>query len=306
MANQLTKSFPAFSMVCPCCGQAGSFRNNHCTGCGARQVDEPLAKPDLLLPRLGGALLALSTALSGVVIFLLVWIFGNDMKVGRVLMVWVFGDSLKFTRDMIRIDPRLPYYNIFSYDAYRLAFYLSAVVIPLALLAAWQARRTQRLIHAQPAQFGGRRTASAAYALSLGLVLLFGAAAISSIPRAIENGRAKRVAATRATLYQLGRLLREYNEAYGRYPDDLAELQAFSGEQIPQLDYWEKQIIYSPAAFVASRDSAPGFSDYKLISAGPDGIAGTADDIILQDGLILSSSGDDGPSGLSVPDRIPK
>lgn len=293
-------------MVCPCCGQAEAFTEDHCSACGARQVDAPLAQPDVLLPRLGNSLLALAVALLAVVVFVLAWLFNNDLKVLRVLTVWVFGDSLKLTRDLLSLDPKLPYYRIFSYDAYRLAFYLFAAVIPLGLLSAWLARRARRLIQQQPTRFGGLKLANAALALALLMTVAFSAITISSIPRAIENGRAKRAAATRATMYQLGRLLHEYNETFGRYPDDLAELQAFSEEQIPQLDYWEKQIVYAPAAFVASRDSAPGFSDYRLISAGPDGVAGTPDDIVLQDGIIVSSAGDDSLPGLSGSDKLPK
>lgn len=306
MTNHLTKGTPGSSMVCPCCGKAESFTDRHCPACGARQVDEPLARPDVRLPGLGNSLLALTVALISVAVFLVAWLFNNDMKVLRVLLVWVFGDGLKFTRDLLSLDPKLPYYRIFTWDAYRLAFYLSAVVIPLGLLSAWLARRARRLIQHQPALFGGLKLANAAFVLAMLMTVSFSAITISSIPRAIENGRAKHAAATRATMYQIGRLLHEYNETFGRYPDDLAELQAFSQEQIPQLDYWEKQIVYSPAAFVASRDSAPGFSDYRLISAGPDGVTGTADDIVLQDGVIVSSAGEDSIPGLSGSDKPSK
>jgi hypothetical protein len=304
--TRIRQSPPRLPGICPCCGQTESFNGQACQACGARQVSEPLARPDVLLPGLSRMILSLTTALTAVGIYLMVWLFGNDMKALRVLMVWVFGDQLKFTRELLRYDPKLPYYNIFSYDAWRLAFYLSVVVIPLALLSVWLARRAQRLIRERPAQYGGRRMTNATLAFATTLALIFTTVVITSLPRALEDRQARQAAATRATLYQLGHRLREYNEAYGRYPRDLAELEQFSRATLPQTDYWEKPIIYSPAAFIASRGTAPGFSDYKLISAGPDGLSGTADDIILQDGVILSTSDNDFSPGMPVPDKPAK
>lgn len=269
-----------------------TFNNACCQACGARQVNEPLAPPDVLLPRIGQALTALGMALLPVVVFLLSWLFGNDMKVGRVLLVWLFGDSLKATRNLLSVDPKLPYYNIFSYDAYRQAFYLSLVVIPLALLGIWLARRARRLIQTEPIRFSGRRMADAALMLSVTMMVVFSGVVISSVPRVIENYHARRAAATRATMYHVADLLHRYNEFYGRYPEDLIELQDFSNEPVSQLDYWQRKVVYAPAALVASRELAQGFSDYKLISAGADGVPGTADDIVLQDGVIVSSQAD--------------
>src|SRR5581483_11862852 len=112
----------------------------------------------------------------------------------------------------------------------------------------------------------------------------------------IEQGREKHAAATRASMYQIGRVLREFNNTYGRYPEDRAELQAFSREPLPQLDYWENQISYTP-----------GFSDYKLVSPGPDGLLGTADDIVLQDGVIVSPGAEsDLWFGFSAPEKSQK
>ncbi|HZS08947.1 MAG TPA: hypothetical protein VFD58_29190 [Blastocatellia bacterium] len=307
MTNKLQRGTPKAAMVCPCCGEAGSLEKAVCPACGARRVAEPLARPDALLPSLGGSLAALGASLAVIMAFLMAWVFGNDLKVGRVFVVWLFGDGLKVTREMLQLDPKLPYYNIFSYDAYRLASYLAVVMIPLSLLGVWLARRARRRIAADPVRFGGRRIANASMALSTMLTLAFSAAVISSIPRAIEQGREKHAAATRASMYQIGRVLREFNNTYGRYPEDRAELQAFSREPLPQLDYWENQISYTPGALVASRGSAPGFSDYKLVSPGPDGLLGTADDIVLQDGVIVSPGAEsDLWFGFSAPEKSQK
>lgn len=222
-----------------------------------------------------------------IIVFLMAWVFSNDMKVGRVLMVQVFGDNLKVTRNLLQLDPLLPYYRIFTFDAYRLAFYLSAVTLPLSLVALWLSQRARRQIRNRPAQFGGIRLANTALALSVILTMAFSAAVITSIPRAIERGREKHAAATRASMLQIGRVLRNYNDQFGRYPDNLEELQEFTREPLPQMDYWEKQLIYAPGALVASRETASGFSDYRMISAGPDEIIGTPDDIVMQDGMIV-------------------
>ncbi len=294
-------------MSCPCCGQATTPDQNICAVCGARRVAEPLAKPDLRLPALGKAMTAFSLALVVVVIFLMAWFFGNDMKVGRVLLVQVFGDSLKVTRELRQLDPLLPFYRIFSFDAYRLAFYLSAVTLPLSLCAVWLSQRARRLIRARPAQFGGLRLANASLALSVSLTVAFSAAVITSIPRALERSREKHAAATRASMLQIGRVLRNYNDQFGRYPENLEELQAFTREPLPQLDYWEKPLLYAPGALVASRETASGFSDYRMISAGPDGIIGTPDDLVMQDGMIVSVAAESElPSILPISDKPQK
>jgi hypothetical protein len=303
MTNNTRNSAPgilAISLICPCCGQKTVSDQKSCAVCHAQRVDT-------LLPGLGNSITALCLVIGIVIIFLMAWIFGNDMKVGRVLLVEAFGDSLKVTRAMLRLDPMLPYYRIFSFDAYRLAFYLSAVTLPLSILAIWLSQRARRLIRNSPAQFGGIRLATASLALSLLLTIAFSTALITSIPRAIERGREKHAAATRASLLQLGRILRNYNDEFGRYPDNLEELQTFTKESLPQMDYWEKQLIYAPGALVASRETASGFSDYRMISAGPDGIIGTPDDIVMQDGVIVSAATEnDLPSILPISEKSQK
>ena len=291
MTNNLQKSssqaFSKAAGVCPCCGQNAAPEQIICAVCGARRVDEPLVRPDRRLPSLGSSMTALCLVALVIIVFLMAWVFSNDMKVGRVLMVQVFGDNLKVTRNLLQLDPLLPYYRIFTFDAYRLAFYLSAVTLPLSLFALWLSQRARRQIRNRPAQFGGIRLANTALALSVILTMAFSAAVITSIPRAIERGREKHAAATRASMLQIGRVLRNYNDQFGRYPDNLEELQEFTREPLPQMDYWEKQLIYAPGALVASRETASGFSDYRMISAGPDEIIGTPDDIVMQDGMIV-------------------
>jgi hypothetical protein len=278
------------TIPCPCCGQKIADAAAVCRSCGAERVAEPLAKPDNILPGQGASFAALAIPLLVITSFLVIWLFTNDMKVIRVAMVSLFGESLKSTRELLQLDPKLPFYRIFSFDAYRLSFYLSAVLLPLSLAGIWMARRARRLIQHNPAKFGGLRVANVSLTLSVLLTVVLSASVISSIPRLIETRQARQIAATRAGFYELQRHLLQYREKYGYYPTELSDLQKLPGVSLNQTDYWEKQIIYVPNAVVASTESASGFSNYQLVSAGPDGIVGNTDDIVLQDGVIVSSS----------------
>ncbi len=278
------------STICFCCGHSREISSNECPFCGARQVGPPLAPPDVLMPKLSLPFGALACALAVILAFLAVWIFGNDMKVGRVFMVWALGDGTKFTQSLLYADPKLPYYRIFNYDAYRLAFILSLGAIPLSILGMWLARRAVRLIKFDSAGFGGMKTARFSFALSACLLAVFGAVTITSIPGAIERGRAKRIAATRALMYELhARALQKYYREYGTYPQELADLSRVNAESSPQSDYWEHAFVYQPVGVIASKGSAISLGNYKLVSAGADGQFGTKDDIVMSDGVIVDS-----------------
>ena len=292
--------------VCPCCGCINKTSNETiCTTCGAHRVGEPLAQPEVKLPGLSPALFALTIPLLVIFAFLAIWLFGNDMKVARVLMVSVLGESTKFTSDWLRIDPRLLSYRIVSFDAYRLAFYLSAGIIPLLLVGVWLARRALRLVKSDAQRFGGLRIAQASLGMSLVLMIGIGTIAISSIPGAIERGRERRLAATRAVMYQLHEeALKRYYREYGTYPQELQDLSRVTRDQVPQQDYWERNLTYSPVSVIASKGGARGFSNYRLVSAGPDGEPGTDDDITMIDGVIVSNKTDlDLPTGWSTSEK---
>lgn len=294
------------SMVCPCCGEIRPISALECQACGARQIGEPLTPPDTLLPRLGLSFAALVCAVLVVLTFLAVWIFGNDMKVGRALLVLALGDGTKLTHSLLQADSKLPYYRIFSYDAYRLAFLLSAGLIPLSLLGGWLGRRAMRNAKADPARFGGYTLARGSAVCSAGLLLIFSAITITSIPGAIARSRAKRVAATSAIMYAMHyEALQKYHREYGSYPQELTDLSRVNAETVPHNDYWENNFSYLPVGVIASRGSAISFSDYKLVSAGPDGKFGTSDDITMIDGVIVDSqTNNDMPGTLPAPEKL--
>ena len=283
MGNKLQKN----TMICPCCGEERLIAAIECLSCGARQVGPPLAPPDRLLPNMGPAMSALAVAILVVIVFLAVWIFSSDMKVGRAMMVAILGDGTRLTRSMIAADPRLPYYRIFAYDAVRQAFYLSIVLIPLSLLGVRLAGRARRLATGAPNLFGGVGMARAAMIMSSSLLVLFTTITAFSLPEAFERGRAKKRAATRSVMYQLHQqALHKYYNEYGSYPQDLADLSRIKAENSPKLDYWEQPFTYTPVGEIASNGSAVSLTTYKLVSAGADGKIGTADDLTMIDGVV--------------------
>ena len=280
-------------MICPCCGESREISSFECAACGAKQVGPPLAKPDVLMPKLGLSFAALACGVIVIIAFLLYWALDNDLRVGRVLLVWTLGDGSELSKKLLEADARLPYYRIFAYDAYILAITFSIVAIPLSLAGIWLARRALRLIKSDSASFGGIKVARASYCLSIGLLVVFSAVSVSSIPRAIARGRAKRLAATHALMYELhSRGLQRYYKEYGNYPGELADLSRVNASGTPQSDYWERNFEYKPVAVIASKGSGISLSDYKLISSGPDGKLGTEDDITMIDGVIIESQND--------------
>jgi len=280
-------------MICPCCGESREISSSECASCGAKQVGPPLARPDVLMPKLGQSFAALACGVMVIITFLLIWALQDDVRVGRVLLVWMLGDGYELTKKLLEADSHLPYYRIFTYNAYILAYDFSIAAIPLSLAGIWLARRALRLIKSDSASFGGVRVARASYCLSIGLLVVFSAVSVSSIPREIAKRRAKRLAATRALMYELhARGLQRYYKEYGAYPGELTDLSRVSASGSPQSDYWERNFEYKPVGVIASKGSAISLSDYKLVSAGPDGRFGTEDDITMIDGVIVESQDD--------------
>src|SRR5262245_56339876 len=170
------------SIICPCCGKNREISSSECAACGARQVGPPLAKPDVLMPKLGQSFAALACGLLVMIGFFVAWIVIHDVRVGRVLLVWALGDGFELTKNLLEADAKLPYYRIFTFDAYDVASTYSIAAIPLSIAGIWLARRAARLIKSDSASFGGLRVARASFGLSIGLLIRFTAVGVSSIP----------------------------------------------------------------------------------------------------------------------------
>ncbi len=228
------------------------------------------------------------------------------MKVGRVFLVWILGDGAELSKTLIHADSRLPFYRIFSYDAYRLAFSMSAALIPLSLLGAWAGWRGMRNAKIDPARFGGFSVARISLLLSACLVIVFGTVVATSVPDMLARGRAKHISATSAVMYAMHyEALQKYYREYGSYPQELTDISRVNAGATAHDDYWATPLNYSPIGGVmASRGSAPSFSGYKLVSAGADGKFGTPDDITMIDGIIVDNKTDnDGSNLLLAPEK---
>jgi hypothetical protein len=107
----------------------------------------------------------------------------------------------------------------------------------------------------------------------------------------IARGRNKHAAATRALMYELhAQGLQRYYKEYRVYPNELTDLSRVNASGTPQSDYWERGFEYEPVAGpTASKGAGLYVTDYKLVSAGPDGEFGTKDDITMIDGAIIES-----------------
>jgi len=180
-----------------------------------------------------------------------------------------------------------------------LAIALTAILTkwlaPLALVPAWLAMRALRLEKRDPASYGGRQVA--AVTLGLALVGMVGMATygVSSIPRALDNYRVRRVAATEAAMHHVAAILEDYKLTTGSYPKNTDDLKKVLSEAMPS-DYWEKTIRYRSETELVAEGNRPdaiakvSYTKFELRSAGADGIDGTDDDIIMRDGVFFTSA----------------
>ena len=127
-------------------------------------------------------------------------------------------------------------------------------------------------------------------------VLILTTVTALNIPGAIERGRAKRRAATRAAMYHFHQEgLHKFYDEYGSYPQELSDLTRVNAEMTTQVDYWDRQFSYRPVGQVASKGSGVSFTNYRLVSAGADGRFKTSDDLTMTDGVIIEGPVEDDP-----------
>jgi hypothetical protein len=244
--------------VCPNCGQDVDRLQEVCR-CGARWMG-PRSAPDAPLPRLGAALTAMA----------------------MILLVFM-GEGVLVLRDVALSD------FIWTEALVRALLHRSLVFVPACLVALAVALRGLRAARRDPQRYGGQGLARTAAALALGAIALHATVFVTEIPRLQENRRIKRVAATRANLYHLARAIEAYKHQYGTYPRRLIDLQEMDPGFKPVVDYWGREFVYqTTSSMVAATSGPPPFQNYQLISKGPDGLLGTADDIVLQDDILVS------------------
>lgn len=159
-----------------------------------------------------------------------------------------------------------------------------------AVLVIWLARRAVRLAKNDPEWYGGYKTAAATLMVTVAGSVTLAAYGIAHIPQALENYTLRHTAATKAAIYHEASRLEEYKRIFGSYPQ---EFKKAIGEALP-ADYWGTGIKYeSKPGDIAERDpksTGLPLTHFELRSAGPDGIMGTDDDIIMRDGIFFTNA----------------
>jgi hypothetical protein len=162
-----------------------------------------------------------------------------------------------------------------------------------ASLVMWTSWRAMRLARRAPEGYGGYRTASATFAVTVLASIIAGGYSLTYVSEYMQLRRDRQQAATKANIIHVQGLLEEHMRKYGAYPSSLQALTRISGEALP-TDYWEKSFGYEGRtdAIVSGRATITGvnFNNFELRSAGPDEKMGTDDDIIMRDGLFISAS----------------
>ncbi|MEK6320747.1 MAG: hypothetical protein AABN33_03580 [Acidobacteriota bacterium] len=162
-----------------------------------------------------------------------------------------------------------------------------------AVLVMWSAWRALQLAKQDPGWYGGYKTAAATLSLTIAGSLALAAYGIAHVPQAFENYKLRQVAATQASIHHVASLLAEYQLAKGSYPLNAQEFKKVIGDSLA-TDYWDQSIKYQPR--IGDRaDRSIGMTgmpadNFELRSAGPDGIIGTDDDIVMRDGVLFTNS----------------
>lgn len=164
-----------------------------------------------------------------------------------------------------------------------------------AALVIWAAWRAVRLAKRNPDWYGGYKTAVTTLAITTAAAASLAAYGIARIPQAWDNYLLRQKAATQSGMLHVANLLEEYKLANGFYPKDAQEYKKLIGESLP-TDYWDRTIKYQSktGAIAERRESIESIglplNNFELRSAGPDGIDGTDDDIVLRDGIFFTNS----------------
>jgi hypothetical protein len=160
-----------------------------------------------------------------------------------------------------------------------------------SVIALWSARRAFRLTKSDPESFGGARAATVILTIAALSAAVSAGLGIAYIPRYLAAYEEKQAAATRASICHARVLIEEYRLAKDSYPLDYSAYREAAGVALP-VDYWGNDIQYKSHAETAGGPVGVGFSfnKFELRSAGPDEKMGTADDIIMSDGVFISAS----------------
>jgi len=164
-----------------------------------------------------------------------------------------------------------------------------------AVVVIWSAWRAVRLARRDAEWYGGYKTAVATLALTIAGSASLAAYGIAHIPQAYENYQRRQIAATESAMHHVANVLQEYQLAHnGAYPRNAQEFRKLMGESLPS-DYWGTSVKYqSKIGDIAEQkesieSTGLALTHFELRSAGPDGIVGTVDDIVMRDGIIVAN-----------------
>jgi hypothetical protein len=161
-----------------------------------------------------------------------------------------------------------------------------------AVVVLWSAWRAMMLARRDAEWYGGYRTAATTFSVTLVASLALAAYGVAHIPKALENYRIKQIAATQASMHHIASLLEDYKlrVGVGAYPSDEVFKELVAGSTT--TDYWDSSIKYQPRYDRLAETSITLISNtsFELRSAGPDGIVGNDDDIIMRDGIFFTNA----------------
>jgi hypothetical protein len=285
-------------IICPCCGlKFEGDLSEGCTGCGARSVGPPLARPEHELPFYGRALLVTSSGALLLATFLASTAFALYEQDTFSLAFW-------------------PVVAAAQTAAWRLKF----LALPAALVAVWVSLALCRSIRHEPGRFIGSRLAHMGLGSSALAALLIITFIGITVPERLRQRQRGIDAGIYAEGYTIQRALLEYRARYGTYPTDMKDLR----ERLPDSDGRLAAALnavdirgYTPRADLASalpkaktRRGRPAqlrraaldastddsleekvsFTNYELRLPGEDKILNTEDDWLMRDGVILKPS----------------
>jgi len=172
------------------------------------------------------------------------------------------------------------------------SFFTPWLVVP-ALLGAYASVRAYRQARREPAHFGGLRLAQVGVVLSSlvlpGLLVYGGYRAERWYADEQERARA----ASRARMLELSLAIQAYRKQQGALPSpQLQELRTAGLVSNPVTDAWGKKLRYRPTGELAATNplTTPLLTQYCIVSAGADGEFGTADDLVLRDGVFVPAA----------------
>jgi hypothetical protein len=154
----------------------------------------------------------------------------------------------------------------------------------------WLAARAMKLARRDPESYGGYSVAAGTLVLTLVSGAGLAAFEISRIPEYFKKREIRELVATESAFWHCrSATLEDYRNKYGSYPKDEEAIKKLTGQAMP-VDSWGNPIKYrsNPDQVAGVDIPVIELTSFELRSPGPDGKLGTADDIVMRDGVFLT------------------